>query len=192
MDRGSAVGEGAREVEVKYRVADTTAAAKVLTVAGFALSSPIHQDDQAYAEVGWQYGMRKVGVAFARLRTQRGRHLFTLKKPIDNEMACTEYECEVSDREQMHHALVAMGFYPTVRIVKARRTASRAGLSVCLDDVEHVGSFLEVERLVAPEQSGLQVQAELDSFVRSLGVAVERTTETYDSLVRAAMAATSA
>jgi adenylate cyclase class 2 len=183
------MGEAVSEVEVKYRVADLVAVAEALTAAGFALSSPVCQDDQAYAEAGWQYGMSKVGVAFARLRTAEGRHLFTLKKPIDNEMACAEFECEVSDREQMHHAILAMGFYPTVRIVKTRRTAHQRDLSLCLDDVEHVGGFVEVERLVAAGQSGLQVQAELDGFVRSLGIAVERTSETYDSLVRAALAA---
>lgn len=185
--RGGAMS-GSREVEVKYHVADPEAATEALAAAGFALSPPIHQDDQAYAEQGWQYGMSKVGVAFARLRTAEGRYVFTLKKPIDNEMACAEYECEVSDREQMHHAILAMGFYPTVRIVKTRRTASRAGLSLCLDEVEHIGSFLEVERLVASDQSGLQVQAELDNFARSLGLTLERTTDTYDSLIRAAVA----
>ncbi|QXJ22196.1 class IV adenylate cyclase [Actinomadura graeca] len=179
--------EGSREIEVKYRIADPVAAAEALSAAGFVLSPPIHQDDQAYAEVGWQYGMSKVGVAFARLRTVQGRYVFTVKKPIDNEMVCTEYECEVSDREQMHHAIMAMGFYPTVQIVKTRRTASRAALSLCLDEVERIGSFLEVERLVASHQSGLQVQAELNEFVRSLGIAAERTTDTYDSLIRAAM-----
>lgn len=63
---------------------------------------PVHQDDQAYAQYGWCYGMSKLGVAFARLRTQDDRHLFTLKRPTDNELACLEFETEVVDRDQMH------------------------------------------------------------------------------------------
>ena len=43
--------------------------------------------------------MSKLGLPFARLRTQNGRHLFTLKRPIDNEMACLEFETEVADPE---------------------------------------------------------------------------------------------
>ena len=132
--------------------------------------------------------MSKLGVAFARLRTQGGQHLFTLKLPTDNELACLEFETEVADREQMHEAILHMGFYPTVRIVKARRTASLGELSLCLDEVEHIGAFLEVEKVIGPGQSGEVVQAELDAFARSLGVDLERTTETYDSLVRAALA----
>jgi len=178
----------AREIEVKYRVHDLAELEAALQARNLTLSSPIHQDDQAYAEAGWQYGISKQGRAFARLRTQNGRHLFTIKKPLDNELACLEHETEVADRDQMHAAILAMGFYPTTRIVKTRRTARLGELSLCLDEVEHLGAFFEVEKVVGPGQSGPEVQAELDQFARSLGVEQKRTTETYDSLVRAAVA----
>lgn len=177
-----------REIEVKYRVYDPAELEMTLARRGLALSAPVHQDDQAYAEAGWHYGMSKLGVAFARLRTQAGRHLFTLKRPTDNEMACLEFETEVTDRGQMHRAVQQMGFYPTVRIVKIRRTARLGELSLCLDEVEHAGAFLEIERVIGPGESGEAVQAELDAFARSLGVELQRTSETYDSLVRSALA----
>jgi len=178
----------AREIEVKYRVHDPAELGMALALRGLTLSAPVHQDDQAYAEEGWHHGMSKLGVAFARLRTQAGRHLFTLKRPTDNELACLEFETEVADRGQMHGAVQRMGFYPTVRIVKNRRTARLGELSLCLDEVAHAGAFLEIERVIGPGQSGEAVQAELDAFARSLGVELERTTETYDSLVRSALA----
>jgi adenylate cyclase class 2 len=132
--------------------------------------------------------MSKVVVAFARLRTQDGRHLFTVKRPVDNELACLEFETEVADRAQMHDAIVHMGFYPTMRIVKTRRAGRLGELSLCLDEVDHAGVFLEVEKVIGAGQSGTVVQAELDAFARSLGVELERTSETYDSLIRAAQA----
>lgn len=178
-----------REIEVKYGVVDVAALETALLSRDLVLSRAVHQDDQAYAQDGWHYGLSKLGVAFARLRTQDGRHLFTLKRPTDNELACLEFETEVADRDQMHEAIQHMGFYPTVRIVKTRRTARLGELSLCLDEVKHVGAFLEVEKVIGPGQSGEAVQVELDAFVRSLGVELERTTETYDSLVRAALAA---
>jgi adenylate cyclase class 2 len=176
-----------REIEVKYRVCDLPALEAELRRRGVVLSSPVHQDDQAYAQDGWRYGMSKLGVAFARLRTQDSHHLFTLKRPTDNEMACLEFETEVADRDQMHEAIQHMGFYPTVRIVKTRRTARLGNVSLCLDDVEHIGAFLEIEKVIGPGQSGEDVQAELHAFVCSLGVELERATDTYDSLVRAAL-----
>ncbi|GAA0399226.1 hypothetical protein Acor_21530 [Acrocarpospora corrugata] len=174
-----------REIEVKYRVRDLAALEAALLHRGVRLSPPAHQDDQAYAEQGWTYGQSKLGVTFARLRTQQGRHLFTVKRPLDNAMACFEHETEVTDRAEMHSAIVAMGFYPTVRIVKTRRTSTLKNMTICVDEVEHAGSFVEIERTVHGDENGLAVQEELHAFACSLGLDLERTTETYDSLVRA-------
>jgi adenylate cyclase, class 2 len=181
-----------QEIETKYRLGDPQGLMRVLAERGVRLSEPVVQDDQAYAQPGWQYGEPKVGVAFARLRTEAGRHVFTLKKPVDNEMACVEHETEITDREQMHRALVEMGFNPTVRIVKSRRGCTLHDVAVCVDEVEHAGWFVEFEKVVGPGQSGTQIQAELDRLARSLGVELERVTDTYDSLVRAAVAPTPA
>ncbi len=173
-----------REIEVKYRVIDPEALVRALRDHGAVLSDPIRQDDQAYAVNGWTYGHTKVGVAFARLRTENGRHTFCVKKPLDNEMACAEHETEVLARDPMHAAILAMGFYPTVRIVKVRRTARLDGMLLCLDEVEGLGVFFEVEMMVGGDRSATEVQRELDDFVRSLGVEMVRSAETYDSLLR--------
>jgi adenylate cyclase class 2 len=180
------VSHEAQEVEVKYRVKDLAALEAALSRRGVTLSTPVRQDDQAYAQAGWSHGHSKIGVVFARLRTQEGRHLFTVKKPLDNEMACLEHETEVADREQMHQAVIAMGFRPTVRVVKTRRTGTLNGTSICVDEIEHLGVFLELERTARAGESGVVVQQRLDSFALSLGVDLERITDTYDSLVYAA------
>jgi adenylate cyclase class 2 len=177
----------AREVEVKYRMADVDGLVGTFRARGIVLGEPIRQDDQAYAPGGWSYGDSKLGVPFVRLRTVGGQHTFTLKRPAENALSCDEYETAVADREQMHRAILAMGFYATVRIVKVRRTAVLGDVSLCLDEVEGLGAFLELERMVPPGVPGEAVQAELAAFVEALGVAAERTEETYDSLVRAAL-----
>lgn len=175
-------------METKYQVDDHEALIAALTAHRITLSAPAVQDDQAYAPAAWSYGMSKLGVAFARLRTESGRHLFTVKKPVDNALACIEHESEVADRDQMAGALVSMGWVPTVRIVKRRRTGTWGATSLCLDLVEGLGAFVELERMVGVHESGVQVQADLDALMRSLGVPVRRTAETYDSLIRAATA----
>lgn len=182
------MSKGALEIEVKYRVDDRALPAleRALAARGATMSPPIRQDDQAFAPRGWAYGQSKVGVTFARLRTENGRHVFTVKTPVDTEMSCLEHETEVADRDQMHRAVVAMGFYPTVRITKTRRTAALGDIQLCLDEVEHVGLFLEIEKLVSEAEAEPAMQDELDRFARSLGVALQRMTDTYDSLVRAA------
>ena len=176
-----------REIEVKYRVHDLPGLERALRTRGIALSPVTNQDDQAYAPDGWHYGLSKIDVPFARLRTENGRHIFTLKRPTDNELACLEFETEIADRDQMHTAIEHMGFRPTVRIVKKRRTGRHGERSFCLDEVEHLGAFLEIEQIVGPGRSGESIQADLDAFAASLGVELERTSETYDSLIRMAL-----
>lgn len=175
-----------REIEVKYRVEDMEALLVALKSRGIELSDPVLQDDQAYAPAEWQFGDSKLGVPFLRLRTVNGRHYFTLKQPEDNAQACLEYETQVADRQAMHHVAIRMGYRPTVRITKTRQVATLDGCSLCVDDVEGIGGFLELERMVPDHADAQAVQADLAAFVSSLGVATTQTAQTYDSLVHAA------
>lgn len=176
-----------REVEAKFRIVDVEALLLTLKARGIELAPAVVQDDQAYAPAAWRYGQSKIGVPFARLRTEAGRHVFTVKVPGDNELSCAEHETEVTDREQMHAAVVAMGFTPTVRIIKTRRRGRWGDVSLCLDDVTGLGVFLELERLETLEAPGLVAQAALVTLMAELGVEAERVEETYDSLLRAAV-----
>jgi adenylate cyclase, class 2 len=177
-----------REVEVKYHVDDLEALLAALKSRGIELSGPVYQDDQAYAPAGWQFGDSKLGVSFVRLRTVDDRHYFALKQPDENAQACLEYETEVADRVAMHGAIVHMGYCPTVRIAKVRRTAALEHCSLCVDDLDGIGAFLELERMVPDDTPAEAIQAELATFVSSLGIAAIRTDETYDSFVLAAQA----
>jgi adenylate cyclase, class 2 len=175
-----------REIEVKYQVEDMEALLLALKSRGIELGESVFQDDQAYAPAEWQFGDSKLGVSFLRLRTVNGRHYFTLKQPADNAQACLEYETEVADRQAMHHAAIRMGYRPTVRITKTRRVAALDDLSLCVDDVEGIGGFLELERMALDDADAQAVQADLAALVSSLGVAATRTAQTYDSIVHAA------
>lgn len=180
-----------REVEVKFRVRDVALLIDALAARGIELGPPVRQDDQAYAPVDWDYGAARVGVPFARLRTVEGRHTFTVKRPAENVLSCEEYESLVDDLHQMHLAVLAMGFRATVRIGKVRRTAVLDGgeMALCVDDVDGLGTFVEVERLVPDGVPGEVVQAGLARFVMSLGVEAERSEDSYDTLVRSAVTA---
>ncbi len=177
-----------REIETKYRVVDLEALLAALKEAGVHMGDPVYQDDQAYAPAHWHPELGKVGHTFARLRTQDSVHMLTTKTPLANAMECVEHETIVADRAQMHGALLALGYEPTVRIVKHRRTGTAGPIGVCVDLVEGVGAFVELELVVDDDRDGLTVQAELDAWARGLNADLERTTDTYDTLVRAAVA----
>lgn len=175
-----------REIEVKYRISDYTKTVLALQCKGVQLGEPIIQDDQAYAPNSWLYGDSTLGVSFARLRTVSDVHTFTIKRPIENSLSCEEYETIVSDRTQMHAALLTMGYYETVRIHKTRRTAFTPLFGICLDQVEGIGPFIELEWCAGTYETANFAQAEMADFVKSLNITAERTDQPYDALVRAA------
>jgi adenylate cyclase class 2 len=190
---GSAVNKTFRLVEAPAlkSALDGSAGVLALIVSDWFYDEVVRHDPAAEpgvtgAPAGWQFGDSKLGVSFLRLRTVQGRHYFTLKQPADNAQDCLEYETQVADRQAMHHAALHMGYRPTVRIAKTRRMATLDDCSLCIDEVEGVGGFLELERMAPDHADAQAIQADLAAFVSSLGIAATRTDQTYDSLVHAA------
>lgn len=180
-----------RVVEVEARFSVASSALDELEERGLMFGEPVVQDDQAYAPAHWQWGDDRIGVPFARLRTQLGRHLFTVKRPITDVRTCVERECEVSDRSAMHEALQMMGFSPTVRILKSRRTARWEDLSFCFDQLDRVGTFIEIEALAYEGEDIDAVRLRIERLLEQMGVRGERCTLSYDTLVYEATGAAS-
>jgi adenylate cyclase, class 2 len=57
--------------------------------------------------------------------------------------------------------------------------------SLCVDEVDGIGEFLELEQMAPDHVDAQAIQADLAAFVSSLAIAATRTDETYDSLVHA-------
>jgi adenylate cyclase class 2 len=177
------------EVEVRFRLEEPAPAIRRLRGAGVRFAKPQVQDDQAYAPAEWDYSQSRIGITFARLRTEAGRNLFTVKRPVTDVRTCIEHECFVSDREAMHQAIVLMGFVPTIRIAKSRAMAQRGSFTFCLDRVEHLGWFLEVERLASATEDAQGARLEIETLLAGFGVDAVRCYDTYDALLHASASA---
>lgn len=178
---------------MKCRVASTVASVMVhLAERGAVWSEPVVQDDQAYAEHDWTFDQSKLGRTFARIRTTAGVHTLTLKIPQANALACIEHEVAVHDADAMAAILVAMGYRPTVRIRKRRRTARFGDITLCLDDVDNLGLFIEAEMMTAPDADAARTQGALRAWIEAFGLPITFTEDGYDTLMAAHLAAASA
>lgn len=174
----------AHEIEVKCRVAATAdAAAAHLAERGAAWSAPVFQDDQAFAERGWTFDQAKTGFTFARLRTAGGRTVLTLKVPQANALACLEYETGVDDPVETAAMLAAMGYRPTVRIRKYRRTARFGDITLCLDDVDGLGLFLEAEMVTGDAVDAVAEQGGLRAWLEAFALPIVWVEDGYDTLM---------
>jgi adenylate cyclase, class 2 len=160
------------EIEIKIRTKDPRTLVDRLVAQGCALSEPIHQEDTIYSRAGdpspWE--RMKEGDIIVRIRRDNKGALFTLKQQCTNELDNIEHETRVEDPDNLHQALLLMGFMPMVQVRKIRRTAKLGGDEICLDEVHELGSFVELERLTDKDVDAAEVAEELYKKLESLGL----------------------
>ncbi len=171
-----------KEVEVKARLRDEAQVIQKLLALDVSLSKPMTQKDIVFFPKGLAFEDRHDALAL-RIRDQDGRYIFTYKKPDKNNLDKIEYETDITDPAAMEKICLALDLEEIVRINKSRRKANHGGYEICLDEVEGLGSFIEVEKMTEDGDSE-QIQAELFAFLKTLGVTKEdQVFEGYDVML---------
>lgn len=174
-----------KEVEVKARIRDRATFLAALEGAGITLGPPTRQEDRIYAEPDVVvFPAVHAGKNFLRIRIQGERIIFTLKSPVTGHQDKIEYEVDVTDADEMDRLIRQLHFYEYVRVGKTRQIAHAGGYELCLDEIDGVGTFVEVEKLVAEDADSLAIQEELFQFLETLGInRADRELMPYDLLV---------
>lgn len=106
--------------------------------------------------------------------------LLTYKGPKLDAASSTrmEYETAVGDRAVMGKLLEALGYRPAFTVRKTRREFRLDGVTLCLDTVEGLGEFLELETLAADGGSREAEVGRLLGLLDRLGIGREQLTRT--------------
>lgn len=173
-----------KEIEIKARLRDKTAITRKLKTLGCVFEKPITQQDTVYAEHVGSLVAFRTNKVFLRLRVKNGsKTFFTLKKRGVNDLDAIEHEMEVSSKDEMEKILFLMGYREAVRVRKVREVTRYDGCEICVDEVEGLGSFIEMETLTE-EADSEAVQDKMFQFFLSLGVKPEdRVWSGYDILM---------
>jgi adenylate cyclase class 2 len=173
-----------KEVEIKAKLKDKKAVMAKLSALGCTFEPMITQKDTVYARnVGSLKNFRNNDV-FLRIREKNSsKIIFTIKKRMSNDLDAIEHEVTVSSRDEMEQALLLMGFNEALRVNKTRIITHHNGCEICIDEVEDLGSFIEMEKLTE-EGDSEKIQTELFDFFLSLGISKEdRVFSGYDILM---------
>ena len=175
-----------REVEVKARVSNPTLVLSKLRDLKVRFGPPITQHDRVFspASVKEKFGTRQIGVNFLRVRRQGGESFLTLKRSGTNELDSFELETTISDPGQAEKMLEALGYVLASEIKKTRRKSRLKDIEICLDEVEMLGAFIELEKLLEDDGDVSGVQDELFNFLKQLGINdSDRIEQGYDTLM---------
>ncbi len=144
----------------------------------------VYQVDTLFLPKGLSYGDIIPGMAVLRLRDQNGKMFFCVKrKPISQSIAI-EHETIVENADELTKILDHINFAPVLVIKKKRRVFKLGQLSICADEIEKLGVFIEVEQLINDGSQAAQTLADLWKFLEELGVKeADRVTKGYDSLI---------
>ncbi len=159
-----------KEIEVKAYLKDTHKVLQKLTELDCVLSEPIRQIDTVYTKVIGNIEEYLTNDHFLRIREKSdGKFIFTVKKPLSKiVLTKAEHETEIKDAKELEQALFLMGYRLSNKVIKVRRTTHYEDFEICIDEVEELGSFIEVEKI--SDKNVDAVRRELNEFLSSLGV----------------------
>ncbi|MCC2630687.1 MAG: putative Adenylyl cyclase CyaB [Candidatus Paceibacter sp.] len=170
-----------KEIEVKAHLKNTDNVLESIRSLGCTLSEPIRQIDTVYTKIVGNVENYLKNDHFVRIREKSdGRFIFTVKKPLSKVVLTkAEHETEVKNAVELEQALFLMGYQIANKVIKSRRTAQFKEFEICIDNVEKLGHFIEVEKMSDGDVD--TVRKELNEFLSSLGVSAEdETHKGYD------------
>lgn len=166
------------EVEVKAGLKDKEKVIEALAALGCTFSEPITEEDLIYAEHIDSLDAYNRNANFLRIRVRGdGTILFTLKYHKDRhegrpDSMPLEHETAIGSKEEMEKILALQGYKEALRVRKSRQKGRYRKWEICIDDVEGLGSFIELEELT----DGIETKRVVDemlAFLGDLGIATE-------------------
>ncbi|MCC6323216.1 class IV adenylate cyclase [Candidatus Nomurabacteria bacterium] len=178
-----------REIEVKAKITDKETLMKKLVDLGCTFDISKYQIDKVYFPNNIKFtGGNIVGQNILRIRTEtigdKTKSLFALKYSPTQALDKIEKEFEISDPIQMHESILMLGYYLFVEVKKNRIVGKYKDYEICIDEVEDLGSFIEVEKLVEENIDSVQIFQELYEFLEGLNVdPKQNVSQGYDILL---------
>jgi adenylate cyclase, class 2 len=173
-----------KEIEVKAYIKNKSKVLEKLNSLGLVFSEPIRQIDTVYTRIPAKTVEEYLkNDHFVRIREKSdGKYIFTVKRPLSKMVLDKlEYETEVKDVSELEHALLLMGYQIANKIIKTRSISQYKEIEICLDDVEGMGSFIELEKVT--EEDSSVIRKELNEFLALLEIPLsEEVHKGYDIL----------
>jgi len=162
-----------KEIEIKAHLKNKDDILGKLKTLGCFLSEPVRQVDTVCVKIIGNVEEYLKNDHFVRIRERGdGRFIFTVKKPF-SKMVLTkaEHETEIKNAKELEQALFLMGYQISNKVIKFRQTTNYKEFEICIDEVEKLGSFIEIEKMSDGDVA--VVRKELNEFLTIFGISSE-------------------
>jgi adenylate cyclase class 2 len=157
------------EVEVKAQVEDAAAIESRLLQIGVIFQKEIHQSDTYF-----QHPMRDFARTdeALRIRITDDKNYLTYKGAKIDSTSKTreEIELEVQEPFKLVELLTKIGLIPIKKVVKSRKSYSFGDITISLDNVEELGSYIELELAVSDKTQIPPARTRLFSLFKQLEI----------------------
>lgn len=166
------------EVERKYRL-DHADIRPALAAAGYRPLDPVEQTDRYFDHPNRPFGVTDEALRLREIVGDEGTRVeLTYKGPQRGQTAKSRPEMTVAvdDATTAHRLLRSLGFDAVASVAKTRERHINDDVTVALDLVDGLGSFVEVEVLTA-EDAVSSAEARLEGAAAELGLDAATTIE---------------
>lgn len=171
------------EIEIKLPLKNLKETLEILTDQGFHETAEIREEDTYFNSV--YHDVKKRDEAL-RIRTSTdcrsgvSKTQINFKEPkLDKiSMSRMELETEVSDAEVLKSILVHLDFFTVASVMKTRKYLNRGRFTACLDQVEGLGAFLELEVIAEQESERKKILSKMEDLLAILGYHMSDTVQT--------------
>lgn len=181
------------EIEKKYRVPNFEGIREKLASGDFDVMSdvkPKFQSDEYFNHRQLRFELQDIAL---RIRHVADKFILTFKGPNQDATTKIRKEVEVSlteeDAGKMSEMFLGMGMHAVAKVCKTRDTIAirweGSNVEVCLDSVDEVGCFVELE-IVAENEGDVPVAKErLELLAEKFGLEGSTTTSYLEMLLKA-------
>lgn len=179
------------EVEIKLPVNNCSGTAEELERLGFAEGNLVEESDTYFNSEARDFKQTDEALRIrccANRTTGKCTAVITYKGPKLDAVSMTRPELEtgIEDAGTCQAILLSLGFRPCCPVRKLRQYYHRGTMTACVDQVENLGDFLELEILVASEEERELALGQIGEVLKHLGYRMADTTRTsYLSMLQA-------
>lgn len=171
-----------REIELKFQVDNFDKIKSILANNHEKISEEYHQSDTIYVS-DLNDTESKEGSLWLRVRKVNDKVEMNLKKQSAKKMESEEIEFEVSDYDLANRFLKTLGYQEWVSVNKIRTYSKYENVNICMDEVERLGCFIELELLI-DENDDKDYESILLEYANKMGIDTDkRINSHYDTMI---------